>query len=124
MKSTKILYWVFTVLFGGFMIFSGVDNLMVTKGSIDLIAGQLKFPEYMIPFLGVAKILGGITILVPGFPRLKEWAYAGLFFDLAGATYAGFVNSGAAALGMLMFIIPGGLSYFFYHKRLKETGKA
>ena len=42
----------------------------------------------MITFLDVAKILGVIAILIPGYPRLKEWAYAGLAFDLIGATYA------------------------------------
>jgi hypothetical protein len=45
-------------------------------------------PLYLIPFIGIAKVLGVIAILIPGFPKLKEWAYAGLFFDLIGATYS------------------------------------
>ena len=48
----------------------------------------LGYPFYLIPFVGVAKVLGIIAILIPGFPGIKEWAYAGLFFDLVGATFS------------------------------------
>jgi DoxX-like family len=41
-------------------------------------------PAYLIPFLSIAKLLGVIAILVPGYPRIKEWAYAGLLYDLMG----------------------------------------
>ena len=56
---------------------------------IDLIHIKLGFPKYFIMFVGVAKILGVIGILVPGYPRVREWAYAGLFFDLTAATASG-----------------------------------
>jgi len=49
---------------------------------------HLGFPRYLLPFIGLAKILDVIVILVPGFRRLKEWAYAGLVFDLIGAFYS------------------------------------
>ncbi len=45
----------------------------------------LGYPAYFVIILGVWKVLGGIAVLVPGVPRLKEWAYAGMFFDLTGA---------------------------------------
>jgi uncharacterized membrane protein YphA (DoxX/SURF4 family) len=121
MKKTKILYWVFTVIFGGFMLFSGIMNAIITPDSVVLVTDQLGYPQYLIPFLGVAKILGALAILIPGFPRLKEWAYAGLFFDLIGATFSFFATTGFKPehLGMLMFFVPGVLSYIYYHKKLK-----
>jgi len=90
----------------------------VDEGSVDLIHNQLGFPEYFIPFLGTAKILGAIAILVPGFPRIKEWAYAGLFFDLSGATFAA-ISVGGLGGGtpfMFVFIAFCLASYFLYHK--------
>jgi len=63
-------------------------------------------------------VLGAIVILVPGYPRLKEWAYAGYFFDLAGATFC-FIASGfpvAAWAPMFIFIALLLGSYFTYHK--------
>ena len=45
----------------------------------------LGYPMYFFAILGFWKVLGAIAVLVPRFPRLKEWAYAGIFFDLTGA---------------------------------------
>ena len=118
MKTTNILYWIFTGMFGAFMLFTAIPDILVTEEAITLITG-LGYPKYLIAFLGVAKTLGVIAILVPGFPRLKEWAYAGLFFDLLGATYSGIWVEGLK-LPMLFMVLPFGfeaLSYIFYHKR-------
>jgi len=49
---------------------------------------HLGYPAYLLPFLDVAKTLGVLAVVVPGFPRLREWAYAGLTFDLSGAVYS------------------------------------
>ncbi len=46
---------------------------------------HLGYPGYFVAMLGVWKILGGVALVVPGFPRLKEWAYAGIFFDITSA---------------------------------------
>lgn len=123
MKRTNILYWVFTGLFGAFMIFTAIPNILMDEASVALISTQLGYPKYMIPFLGVAKTLGGIMLFIPGFPRLKEWAYAGLFFDLVGAAYSAIAMEGFQLphLFMALFIGVGALSYIFYHKRLKES---
>ncbi|HEY0742173.1 MAG TPA: DoxX family protein [Chryseosolibacter sp.] len=120
MKKTNVLYWVFTGLFAAAMLFSSIGNVMMDDASVQLINGYLAFPKYMIPFLGVAKILGVIGILIPTLPRwIKEWSYAGLFFDLAGATYAVISVAGfhVNQIGMLMFFIPGILSYIYFHKK-------
>jgi uncharacterized membrane protein YphA (DoxX/SURF4 family) len=49
---------------------------------------ELGYPVYFVTILGAWKLLGGIAILTPGLPRLKEWAYAGIAFDLTGATFS------------------------------------
>src|SRR5882762_1506351 len=93
MKKTKILYWIITGLFSAFMLFSAIPDIMVVPDAITFM-NHLGYPIYIIPFLGVAKLLGVIAILIPGFPRIKEWAYAGLFFDLIGATYSVIATDG------------------------------
>jgi hypothetical protein len=123
MKKINILYWIFTGIFAAFMLFTAIPNIMVDAASIDLITTQLGFPKYFIFFIGVAKTLGVIGIVIPGFPRIKEWAYAGLFFDLLGATYGSICVEGFHP-AMLFMILPFGflfLSYFFYHKKYRGT---
>lgn len=120
MKTTKILYWTFTILFGAFMLFSSIPDILSVPDAVAFIT-HLGYPAYLVPFLGVAKTLGVIALLIPGFPRLKEWAYAGLFFDLVGATYSNICVDGLNP-SMLFMILPFGfeaLSYLFYHKYYK-----
>jgi hypothetical protein len=125
MKRTKILYWVFNILFAGFMILTAVPNAMVTAESVAFLSGKLGYPEYFIPFIGVAKILGGIGILIPGYPRLKEWAYAGLTFDLLGATWSVYSVSTTPTewLPMVPFLILPAAAYYFYRRKTAEEGK-
>ena len=120
MKKINILYWIFTGLFALIMLSTAVPNVMMSPDSIDLIHTKLGFPKYFIMFVGVAKILGVIGILVPGYPRVREWAYAGLFFDLTAATASGIAVEGfhPMQLFMLVFYAPGVLSYIYYHKKL------
>ena len=83
MKTQKIGYWVTT----GVLVFcmtGGFFELFGVKTTIDGIM-KLGYPPYIIPALGVAKVLAILAILWPGLPRLKEWAYAGIFFNMAGA---------------------------------------
>jgi hypothetical protein len=124
MKRTKTLYWVFTILFALIMIATAVPNIMMSEDSVALIHTMLGYPKYFIMIVGIAKILGSIGILIPGNPTIKEWSYAGLFFDLAAATISGIAVSGfdPAQIGMLLFIAPGVLSYIFYRKKLREEG--
>lgn len=119
MKKLNIAYWVVTGLFAAFMIFSSVGNVMSDHQSVEMIHTQMGFPLYIIPFLGVAKILAAVTILIPKLDRIKEWAYAGLVFDLVGATYS-FIALGYPASGwamMLLFIGFALLSYYLHRKR-------
>lgn len=118
MKKVKIWYWIVTIIFAGFMIFTAIPNIVSNKDSVDLINGFMGFPKYLIPFLGVAKLVGAIVILIPGLNRIKEWAYAGLFFDLAGATYGMIYLTGLRPdiIGMILPIIFLFLSYYLWHK--------
>jgi hypothetical protein len=119
MKKINIMYWTTTGLFGAFMLFSAIPDIIIVPEAVELVTNKLGYPEYIIPFLGVAKLLGVIAILIPGYPRIKEWAYAGLFFDLAGATYSGICVEGLQP-AMSFMLVPFGfeaLSYIYYHKR-------
>jgi hypothetical protein len=126
MKRINLLYWIFTVLFALVILFTALPNVMMSPESVDLIHTRLGYPEYFIVFVGVAKILGVIGILVPGFPRVREWAYAGLFFDLVAATASGIAVEGLhpMQLFMLVFFAPGVLSYVYYHKKISSVVKA
>ncbi|MGA0558853.1 DoxX family protein [Larkinella sp. VNQ87] len=120
MKTTKILYWVFTGLFAFFMFGSAIPNILVDPMSVQGFK-DMGYPVYLIPFLGWAKLLGVIAILVPGFPRIKEWAYAGLMYDILGAIYSISMLDKLAVEWVPMLIIPtiGLASYVYYHKWLK-----
>lgn len=123
MRTINISYWIITVLFAGFMLFSAIGNARCDEQSIKFMHDGMGYPVYIIPFLGYAKIAGVIGILVPGFTRIKEWAYAGLTFDLVGATYSFIALGGAWAGSGLIFMFltigVGLVSYVLYHKRLK-----
>lgn len=118
MKKTAIFYWIFTGLLVLLMGLGSIPNIMRSPESVALFQ-HLGYPPYLLPFLGVAKVLGTVAILVPGWPRLKEWAYAGFVFDLTGAMYS-FMSVGDPVSNWLpisigYLIIAG--SYYFYHKR-------
>ncbi|MBL7890726.1 MAG: DoxX family protein [Bacteroidia bacterium] len=87
MKKDKIIYWSTTGLFAAFMAFTAIPDILKTPETVEFIK-LLGYPEYFIPFIGVAKLVGSIAILIPQFKKIKEWAYAGLAFDLIGAMYS------------------------------------
>jgi len=121
MKKTKLFYWIFTILFAALMLFSAIPDILVVSDAVTFM-NQLGYPNYFIPFIGYAKLLGVIAILIPGFPIIKEWAYAGLMYDLIGATYSVIAISGFSAdmAPMFIFIGMGVASYVLYRKMLRE----
>lgn len=127
MKKTKTLYWIFTGLFAFLMFGSAIPNIISDPVSVEGFK-RISLPAYLLPFLGVAKAIGVIAILIPGYARIKEWAYAGLIFDLLGAMWC-IAASGLPAENWAFMPIPialGALSYIYYHKksRLTSTQKA
>ena len=125
MKRTKIFYWIFTGLFAAMMFMSAVPDIFSNPIAVKGMHEGLGYPLYFIPFIGIAKALGVIAILIPGYPRIKEWAYAGLTFDLIGATYS-IISSGQPVPNYAFMVLPLALailSYTFYHKKLKSSHK-
>jgi len=121
-KTNNIVYWISTVIFAALMIFSAAGGLQPTQQAIQLIHDSLGYPVYFIQFISFAKLIGAIIILIPGLKSMKEWAYAGLFFDLAAAVYSGIAVSGKfdpLMLTMLAWILPGIVSYYCWHKKMK-----
>jgi uncharacterized membrane protein YphA (DoxX/SURF4 family) len=117
MKKTKIIYWVITGLMAAFMLMASVPDILRIPEALETFT-HLGYPAYLLPFIGVAKILAVIVILVPGFPRLREWAYAGLVFDIIGALYSHIsVGDPPSVWGfaVIALILVFG-SYFFYRK--------
>lgn len=112
MKKTKIIYWTCTILFAGFMAMSAVPDVMMVPEAVSFIT-HLGYPNYFIPFIGVAKLLGAIAILLPQLKKLKEWAYAGLIFDLIGAVYSNIMVDGLKP-DMLMMVPIFGLAIISY----------
>lgn len=118
-KNLNLWYWIVTGLFAAFMAFTAIPDIMMSPDAVNMITG-LGYPDYFIPFIGVAKLLGAIAILIPNFDRVKEWAYAGLFFDLAGATYSAIYKEGFHLSMTLIFIFMAVLflSYYLWHKKM------
>ena len=120
MKKTNIICWISTVLICLVMGGGGVVDAMATPEAVKMVHDQLGYPVYFVSFIGVAKVLGSIVLLIPGFPKLKEWAYAGFTFDLIGATYSSLATGATVvqAAPMLIFFALLAVSYIYYHKRL------
>ena len=84
MNTKVICYRISTAILVFVMLSGGVADLAHLKMSVEGMT-LLGYPEYFMTILGFWKVLGGVALLVPRFPRLKEWAYAGVFFDVTGA---------------------------------------
>ncbi|WP_020620744.1 DoxX family protein [Paenibacillus daejeonensis] len=83
-KRNKLIFWIATALLSLGMLNVGIVQLIRLDVEVETMT-ILGFPPYIMTVLGVSKILGVIAILIPNYPLLKEWAYAGFFFTLAGA---------------------------------------
>ena len=89
-KRNKIIYWIATLWLALGMVSTGAVQLMKAKegtGGVDSIV-HLGYPVYLLTLLGIWKIAGVVALLIPKFPLLKEWTYAGLFFLVTGAIYS------------------------------------
>src|SRR6187399_515825 len=117
MKKSKIIYWVLTGLMGITMMMASIPDIVLHPEAVAVIT-HLGYPKYLIPFIGVLKVAGTITILLPGLSTLKEWAYAGLMIDLTGAVYSHIsVGDSVIVWGfpLVVFVLVIG-SYVYYHK--------
>lgn len=86
----SIAYWLFTV-FVAFELAAGALWDLLRIEYVRVVFAHLGYPLYLLIILGVWRIPGALALLVPRFPRLKEWAYAGAFFDYTGAAASHFL---------------------------------
>jgi uncharacterized membrane protein YphA (DoxX/SURF4 family) len=120
----EIAYWATTIVSVVGIAGTGLLDLAGAPGMAQHVTA-LGYPAYLQQFLGVAKLLGGAVILLPRLPRLKEWAYAGMTFDLLGATYSHFAHRDAAGelVSPVALVVLLALSYFLRpeSRRLPDT---
>ncbi len=86
-KRNKIIYWISTLWLALGMLSTGAVQLFKMKEDVDKIV-NLGYPVYILTIIGTWKILGVIAVLIPKFPLVKEWAYAGFFFAMSGAAFS------------------------------------
>ena len=95
-KLETIAYWTTTGLVALPLLPGGAIDAIAAPGAVALLA-HLGYPAYFATIIGVWKILGGLAVLAPRLPRLKEWAYAGIVFDFTGAAISHAVTGDGAA---------------------------
>jgi uncharacterized membrane protein YphA (DoxX/SURF4 family) len=119
-KRNKIIYWIATTWLSLGMLSTGAVQLQLFRpegdspGSLSSMT-KLGYPAYFVTLLGIAKILGVIVLLIPKFPLLKEWAYAGFFFMMSGAifTHIAAGNSMSEIFPSLLLLILTVISWYF-----------
>jgi hypothetical protein len=124
MKTLKIVYWVSTCFFACLFLTTGTLYLLHTpffvKRTLDL-----HYPPYLLDIIGTAKILGAISLVTPKYIRLKEWAYAGFYFDFIGAMWSHFVIQGKEQYFLLLAPVTIlTLSYMTYQRLQRNPSTA
>lgn len=121
-RAAKIIYWITTVWLALGMTSTGIVQLVRMKEEADMFT-NLGYPVYLLTLLGIWKILGVVTVLIPKFPLLKEWAYAGFFFAMSGAVFSHIaVGDGAKELfGPLLLLVLTAASWYFRPANRKIT---
>jgi hypothetical protein len=116
-KKSKITYWIATVWLALGMVSTGAVQLFKAsdgQGGAEMLT-HLGYPIYLLTILGIWKLLGIVAVLIPGFPLVKEWAYAGFFFVMSGAIFSHFAVGDpiTAMLPSLLLLILTVLSWYF-----------
>ena len=109
--ARTITYWVTTILMAAMSAFAGVSYL---TGSPQVVEGfaHVGYPQQLRVILGIAKLLGAIALVVPGFPKVKEWAYAGFTFAWISAFVAHYLaKDGPRAFAPLVLLVFLVISY-------------
>lgn len=113
-KRNKIIYWIATIWLALGMLSTGIVQLIQMKEEAEMF-NHLGYPIYLLTILGIWKILGTVVVLIPKFPLLKEWAYAGFFFVMTGAVFSHLaMGDGAKDLfGPVLLIVLTMVSWYF-----------
>lgn len=121
-KTNKIIYWIATVWLALGMFSTGIVQLVKQQESVEAVT-RLGYPIYFLTIIGVWKILGVIAVLIPKFPLLKEWAYAGFFFVMSGAifSHAAMGDSVSEIFPSVLLLILTFVSWFFRPENRKTV---
>ncbi len=113
-KRNKIIYWIATIWLALGMVSTGLVQLFNMKEEIENFT-SIGYPTYLMTLLGIWKLLGVAAILIPKFPVLKEWAYAGFFFAMSGAMFSHIVcGHGAQEIfGPALLLVLTVVSWYF-----------
>ena len=113
-KRNKIIYWISTLWLALGMLSTGTVQLFKLKADVDQMT-HLGYPVYLLTILGVWKILGVAALLIPKFPQLKEWAYAGFFFAMSGAVFSHIASGDSVSeiFPSLLLLILTVVSWYF-----------
>ena len=103
-RSRKVVYWIATGLLAAQCTVGGVLDLVRAPVFVGLME-HLGYPGYFSMIIGAWKVLAAVAVLLPGTPRLKEWAYAGIFFDFTGAivSHLSAGDGAATVVGPIVF---------------------
>ena len=120
-KRNKIIYWISTIWLASGMLSTGTLQLFRVKAEGALappgVYGitHLGYPIYFLTILGIWKILGVVAVLIPKFPLLKEWAYAGFFFAMSGAVFSHIASGDSMTQNVpaLLLLILTVISWYF-----------
>jgi hypothetical protein len=113
-KRNKIIYWIATIWLALGMLSTGIVQLLKMKEEVDMMV-HLGYPAYFLTIIGIWKMLGVVAVLIPKYPLLKEWAYAGFFFAMSGAVFSHLACGDAAKelFGPILLIILTVVSWYF-----------
>lgn len=113
-KRNKMIYWISTIWLSLGMLSTGLVQLFKVEAEVTKITG-LGYSAHILTILGVWKILGVVAVLIPKFPLVKEWAYAGFFFAMSGALFSHFVSGDEAKdfFGPALLLVLTVVSWYF-----------
>lgn len=128
MKKLKIIYWIITCLFMYWVFTPTISSAFSYDYAVDFFTKRLGFPAYFLPYTGFTKLLGLVALVIPGFPRIKEWVYAGFTYDLVAAIYS-LIAIGMPVTSLWVQVLALALlagSYIYFHKiqKLSATQRA
>lgn len=113
-KRDRIIYWVATIWLSLGMVSTGIVQLIKMEEEVQKM-NELGYPSYFLTIIGAWKILGVVAVLVPKFPLIKEWAYAGFFFLMTGAIFTHFAINDEAInfIGPALLLVLTIISWYY-----------
>lgn len=121
-KQNNIIYWVTTIWLALGMVSTGMVQLLKVDSEVTKTHTHLGFPIYFLSMIGAFKMAGAIAVLIPKYPKIKEWAYAGFIFIMVGAMYAHFACEDKIIefFGPLLLTILTLTSWYFNAKKINK----